>query len=308
MSRKTSNFVLGLFVTVGILIGVGIIVWLGASRYFQKGPVYVTYFDESVQGLEVDSSVKYRGVDVGRVEKIGVAPDYKLIEIVMRIDLEGDLERDIVAQLKTAGITGIVFIELDRRQPGDADLTPRIDFAAEYPIISSRPSELKKILFGLDDIIEKVKQIDFKGISDQLTTTIKALETFVAGKRMDTIMARLESTVVKLDAVVGAVDTLAKGRLDNVLSEAGAALTEARAVIADVKDEVYSLNLAGAGKSVNRLVEGVEKKTGAVAADIRITGENLRRASEALEMLLERLNANPSDLIFSRPPPAGRTR
>lgn len=306
MTGKTSNFVLGLFVTVGVLIGMSIIVWLGASQYFQKGPAYVAYFDESVQGLEVDSRVKYRGVDVGTVEKIRVGPDYKLIEVVMKIDLEGDLERDTVTCLRTAGITGIVFIELDQRKPGEPDLSPKIDFASEYPIIPSRPSELRKILFGVDDIIEKVKQIDFKGISSQLIATGETLETFVAGKRMNTIVARLESAVVKLDSAAGTIDTLTKGKLDNVLTEAGDALTDARAVIADVKDEVRSLDLAEAGKGINRLVEGVEKTTNTVTTDIRAAGENLRRASEALEMLLERLNANPSDIIFSRPPPARR--
>jgi phospholipid/cholesterol/gamma-HCH transport system substrate-binding protein len=89
---KTSNFMLGLFVTVGILLGAGAILWWGASKYFQKGSPYVTYFDESVQGLQVDSSVKYRGVDVGRVEQIRVAPDNKLIAVIMKIQLRGEIE------------------------------------------------------------------------------------------------------------------------------------------------------------------------------------------------------------------------
>src|SRR3972149_6210708 len=121
MARKTSKFMIGLFVTIGILIGMVAVVWLGASKYFEKGATYVTYFDESVQGLQLDSAVKYRGVEVGRVEKIRVAPDNRLIEIIMKIDLKGELERDDVAQLKAAGITGIVFVELSRKDPGEPD-------------------------------------------------------------------------------------------------------------------------------------------------------------------------------------------
>src|SRR3972149_9372392 len=132
MARKTSKFMIGLFVTIGILIGMVAIVWLGASKYFEKGATYVTYFDESVQGLQVDSAVKYRGVEVGRVEKIRVAPDNRLIEIIMKIDLKGELERDDVAQLKAAGITGIVFVELSRKDPGEPDLSPKITFASEH--------------------------------------------------------------------------------------------------------------------------------------------------------------------------------
>ena len=51
------------------------ILWLGMVQYFQEGRKYVAFFDESVQGLQKDSAVKYRGVDIGRVEDIRVAPD-----------------------------------------------------------------------------------------------------------------------------------------------------------------------------------------------------------------------------------------
>src|SRR4030042_4203415 len=117
MARRTSKFMIGLFVTIGILIGMVAVVWLGASKYLEKGKTYVTYFDESVQGLQLDSAVKYRGVEAGRVERIRVAPDNRLIEVVMKINLRGNIEHDYVAQLKAAGITGIVFVELDGKEP-----------------------------------------------------------------------------------------------------------------------------------------------------------------------------------------------
>lgn len=88
MARKKSvYFVVGFFVTVGTLAAVSMILWLGASKYLRKGVKYVTYFDESVQGLQVDSAVKYRGVEIGSVEKIRVAPDDRLIEVVIKADL-----------------------------------------------------------------------------------------------------------------------------------------------------------------------------------------------------------------------------
>ena len=55
---------IGLFVIIGVSIGLITIIWLGAYKYFEKGGTYATYFDESVQGLQTDSTVKYRGVEV----------------------------------------------------------------------------------------------------------------------------------------------------------------------------------------------------------------------------------------------------
>jgi phospholipid/cholesterol/gamma-HCH transport system substrate-binding protein len=93
MSGKTSKFLIGLFVITGLLIGAVVIIWVSAADLFMKGSTYVTYFDESVQGLQNDSAVKYRGVEIGKVDSIKVAPDYRLIEVVMKINLSGDLQK-----------------------------------------------------------------------------------------------------------------------------------------------------------------------------------------------------------------------
>ena len=291
----------------GIIIGAGIIVWIGASKYFQKGATYVTFFDESVQGLQMDSSVKYRGVDVGRVERIRVAPDYKLVEVVMKVELEGDLQQNTVARLKTAGITGIVFIELDRTKPEDPDFSPQIDFAAEYPIIPSRPSELRQLLSGVDEVLNNVKEIDFKGLSDQFKSVGKATEDLLAGKKMNNIMTNLESTSASMERAVARIDSVvAEGKIEEVLTEARNSLVEAKNLIAGVRKEVESLKLADTAEKTNQLVEGIDRRSRAITTDLRITTENLQQSSETLQNLLDRLNATPSDLIFSTPPAARR--
>jgi hypothetical protein len=50
--KKFSSFFLGLFVTGGFVILAAILIWIGASQYFEGGQKYVSYFDESIQGLE----------------------------------------------------------------------------------------------------------------------------------------------------------------------------------------------------------------------------------------------------------------
>jgi len=79
MARQSTNLIIGLFVIIGVLLGVVAVIWVGATSYFQKGETYVSYFDESVQGLQVDSAVKFRGVEVGMVKQIRVAPTTTLL-------------------------------------------------------------------------------------------------------------------------------------------------------------------------------------------------------------------------------------
>ena len=71
--KKFSSFLLGLFVTGGLIILATILVWIGATQYFERGKRYISYFNESVQGLQKDSEVKFRGVKVGRIRSFAFA-------------------------------------------------------------------------------------------------------------------------------------------------------------------------------------------------------------------------------------------
>ena len=314
MARKTSKFMIGLFVIIGVLIGLIAIVWLGASKYLEKGGIYATYFDESVQGLQKDSTVKYRGVDVGRVEKIRVAPDNELIEVVMKINLKGELQRSHIAQLKPAGITGVVFIELDRKEPGEEDLSPKLSFASEYPIIASKPSDIKQIISGVLDVLENLKRIDAKGISEGIVSTV----------------ANLNGVITKVD------NALAEKRLDEIIVEVKNTLVKIQNFAANIEREVQTLNLAKTGAHVesatakiekivnsgeieatlkeaketigklNQWVDKLDKRSLIITNDVKVISENLRQASESLDMLVERVYASPSDLLFGLPPPPRR--
>jgi len=307
MVRHVSSRALGLFVTVGVILGVAAIIWVGASKYFEQGTRYVTYFNESVQGLQQDSAVKYRGVDVGRVEEIRVAPDSRLIEVIMKIRLREEVEKNNVAYLRVVGITGIVFIELDRRDPGEPDLSPRIDFASEYPIIPSKPSQLRQIFSGIDEIVEKIKQVDLEGISKSITNSAKAAEDLLAGPRTQKVLANLESISVNLDQTVARVEKItAEGNLEGIVGETRAALVEARSLIAVTRDELKALRLAETAEKTNRVVDSLSRTSRTTARDVQVMSDNLRRASETLERLVERLEGNPSDLLFSSSPPSGR--
>src|SRR5438046_9638009 len=71
MSAQANNFKLGLFVIGAVVAGVLLLLIVGSGRWFQSKTVIETYFNESVEGLDIGSNVKYRGVSVGEVKRIG---------------------------------------------------------------------------------------------------------------------------------------------------------------------------------------------------------------------------------------------
>lgn len=302
--KKTSKVMIGIFVTVGVTIGVVVIVWVGASKYFEAGKPYVTYFDESVQGLNPDSNVKFRGVNIGRVEKIRIAPDNSLVEVVMKLDIKEHLGQDICAELKSGGLTGIMFIDLDQKAEGEAVQSPPITFTPPYPVIQSRPSKTKQILSAIDILIGKANTIDVKGISDRLIAVEKAAENILSGNKTNRIMDNLDSATAHFDKAVQKIDKeLAGGKIDGIMDNMKDTIGEARTLTKNLKEEIHAMKLAETAGSAHRMVEGLEKNTRNIAADIKTTSGNLRQASESLEALVERLKVNPSELIFNTPPP-----
>jgi len=100
MINQKAKFFVGLFIAAGIGLAVVTIILLGMSRFLEKGQFYAVYFNESVQGLKIDSPVKYRGVSIGHIERIDLAPDSKLIEVILNIEADISLEENMVAQQK----------------------------------------------------------------------------------------------------------------------------------------------------------------------------------------------------------------
>jgi phospholipid/cholesterol/gamma-HCH transport system substrate-binding protein len=292
MARQSTNLIIGLFVILGVLLGVVAIIWVGATSYFQKGETYVSYFDESVQGLQVDSSVKFRGVEVGMVKQIRVAPDNHLIGVVMKINMRDDLQKNAVSQLKAAGITGIMFVELDLKKPGEPNLSPKLDFPSEYQVIPTRPSEMQKLVTGITEIMKKFNEVDTKAISDQLIATTKALEDLVKGKQMASIMTRMAAASGNLDRLTARADKiLGEAGLDKTMAEAREAIKGTQAMLATVNGQVLGMQLPA-----------TMEKTRELTRELQATSQNLRQSSETLEMFLQRVYDRPSDLLFGKPP------
>lgn len=302
MVKRHSRFLLGLFVTFGLLLGLALIIWLGAARYFEKGDLYAAYFDESVQGLQADSSVKYRGVEVGRVISISVAPDHRLVEVIMKLRLKMEEKEKIVAQLKTAGITGIVFIELDRLEGGEKVKGPVLTFEPPYPVIATKPSDIKQIMQGVAEIYNKIKTIDFEGLTDEFKQAAGGINAFFRNERIARTITHLENVSRHLEETAKRIDSfMAQGKADRILDEVSQTLAETRLLISSMQREINALNLAQKGEKTDRLLENLDHQGRRLGIRMEGLMRSLEQTTVQMRFLLERLENNPSDLLFGAP-------
>ncbi|MCP4666922.1 MAG: MCE family protein [Deltaproteobacteria bacterium] len=296
MASQKTKFAVGLFVTVGIGIAIVAVIWLGMSSTFQKGRFYAAYFDESVQGLDKDSPLKYRGVSIGRVERIGVASDSRLIEVILKVETGQPLEGDIVAQLKIVGITGSMFIELDRKKEGEPDRSPSLTFPSEYPIVASKPSDISELLRGFDDIFNQIKALDLKGISDRIKLTLENVNQKVEDADLKSVSENLNALLLETGRMISRAGE-AISRVERLVAD------NERGILAAVKDFSEAMKNADAffaeGAS---LIGETDDSISHLKRHLLVVGQNLERASASLSRLIDLVSDHPSQLLLGEPP------
>lgn len=325
MASQKTKLTVGLFVFFGISIALLAFIWLGMSRFLEKGQYYAIYFNETVQGLDKDSPVKYRGVSVGRVSRIEVAPDSKLIQVIVKVDKTHKLGENIVARLSVVGITGSMIVELDLKEPEEEDKTPELSFPSEFPILSSKPSNISEILDGIDDFLDQIKALELKEISRKINITldnfnqlmadanIKELSTtlessfkdigkIVERERWDTIISSIEGAVKSLESVMSKAD----GSIDKVDST----LTMLERLVEgeeknislalhDFREAMKKINtLMGTG---NSMITGADDSIYELGQSLNEIANNIERATENLNRITDIVTDQPSQLLFGEP-------
>jgi len=303
------------------------VIWLGMSNYLEKGKFYVAYFDESVQGLDRDSPVKYRGVSIGKVYSIGVAPDANLIEVVLKIETGLKLDKSIVAQLKAVGITGIMFVELEKKRPGDTLVSPGRAFESTYPIIDTRPSEIKKIMEAVNDILQEFKNMDVSGVLKSLRSMFAKLEQTLDDAQLKMLSQEMQiairdirnsmnpeewtSTLDSVETAADNIDVLVSESRETVAS-ANATLESYGRLADDNKDELHALvsdlrtsldNINKLAGNSNELVLQSNQEIISLMGEIRKSLREYDQAGKNLNRFLEQIADHPSQLFLGEPPP-----
>lgn len=304
MATEAHKFQVGVFVMAASVIGIAALIWLGASRYFEETEEFVTYFNESVQGLDEGSAVKYRGVPGGRVAHIGIAPDGELIEVRMDIDPDVSnavsVDGNLRATLELSGITGLRYIEIDRRVGDALNQSPKLNFQPPSPVIPSARSSFKAVQEALKDVYERVMQFDLPGISSDARAALQTVSNLVHDERIDAVLNNLKSTTQSANQLAKNLETMTTGlRLGPAVDNATQATAEARNLFADLNKGPTGQQLAQAVAQLNALVQASQQ----AVVTMQYTLQRLDRTAVNLQGFTDDLRTQPSRLLFSEPAP-----
>jgi phospholipid/cholesterol/gamma-HCH transport system substrate-binding protein len=161
METDKRYFIEGLFIIGFAVAAAFFAVWIADSG--KKDDVtYRIRFAESVSGLSLGDAVKFRGVDVGKVESITLDPDNpKLVPVEVRLRKDTPVKTDTKASLRLKGITGVVYVELDGGSPTAPSLasaTPE----GQIPEIAYQKSNIATLEEQLPTVLKKFSALEDK--------------------------------------------------------------------------------------------------------------------------------------------------
>ncbi len=292
MSQSNPNyFRLGLFVFVGFAAILTLILVFGTGQLFKKTTMAETYIEQSVTGLDVGAPVRFRGVKVGQVTFIGLSgslyetnepfPERKEYVVVrMQIDGKEDellgpdkkLPKDLRARVKSQGITGVNYVELDYVRDMNNYKALPYSWKPEYLVIDSLPSQTDIFFSGIRKVLDNLGEMNLAETQKKFDLLLTNLNTIIGGDGKDN--AGIAKSVERLNVLLGRIDEVAnKAELELLMREVIATTVILRQTLSSMQgDTITSI-------------------------------DNLKQITDQLNDFAKVASRYPSSMVWGEPPP-----
>ncbi len=324
MSKRTNPASVGLFLVVGLALGVAGVLIFSSGSLFRTRQRYIVYFNASLKGLDPGAPVKFRGVTIGKVQEVLIrhnqASDDFAMPVIIAIDtklaqaksdehlqfglqarLNHLIQQGFRARLDAESlVTGVLYIGMELVPNPPAPVFHQLQ--PEYLEIPTMPSQVQQLLANLErldlgGLSEKLNtlttrldgrlgQLDVAAINSGVTNLLAAANRFLAAPDLTNSVAGLKRTLDQAQALLKRID----GRVDPLADSVTNTLSDARKTLADLRVAV-------------RNVSDLVGPDSAIRPDLIQALEGLGNASRAVADLAEFLERNPNTLLTGRKSP-----
>jgi len=312
MNGQPNYFKIGIFILSAFVLVAAALIFLGADRMFRSRIYLETYVDGTVQGIDVGSPVKFRGVQIGRISRIDFVfneygakagesrKDFVFLE--MEIDMKlfqgmftGDVDtiidqavqQGLRVMLQPQGITGLNFAELNYVEQPERTPALKIWWTPRTHYIPSSPGTLTSMLDSVNRIMDTFGGLDvgdtlkeLKAVMQNFNTKLDQLGTNLDGMNLVQASKDLQSLVAEMRAKI---DGLPVEQLGQDGTKMMHAFTAAAFEMQTLVDKLETSPLLNADA------------VGGIISDFQASAENFR-------VLSENLREYPSQLILGEPP------
>ncbi|TSA49224.1 MAG: MCE family protein [Nitrosomonadales bacterium] len=311
MENRAHALIAGLFAILLSMAVVAAYWWLSGASADRRD--YYVLSNQPVTGLNPQATVKFRGVNVGQVAAIEFDPANPM-SILIRVSVDKTLRmtRGTYAQLKSQGLTGLAYIELDDNG-SNPEMLAMNDSGASAPVarIPLRASDMDNLIDSGKLLVERSKLLVENSIRlveggnrlfdphnlERIEHTLDNLDQ--ATQELAPLLAAMKQTSERVN---GALSDEHQQRLLAVADSAHAALQQAGPMIQDMRR---------ATADFHELSTQLQRTSSEIAANVN--GETLPRLNQLsfhltrdakrLDTLMQELEQNPQSLIFGKAQP-----
>lgn len=296
MEEKVNFVVVGAFVLILSTALIGGILWLSSGKSYRKVyDIYQTYMKESVAGLNLNAPVRYRGVEVGRVQKIALAPgNVEQVQLTLAIERGTPVKVDTVAVLQVQGLTGLASVELTGGGRDSPALTAQ--GGEKYPVIQTGPSLMTRLDSAVTALLNNLNRTSesFNALMNEdnrraVKNTLKDIETLSR-----TLAARSAMIDASLTNAASTMENTAK--LTNELPQLAQRVQRS----ADAFDRMAN-ELALAGTSARSTIDNTRQFTRETLPEVHQLVIELKDLTGSLRRFSDELEQNPSMLLYGKP-------
>lgn len=299
MEAKVNLAAVGAFV---LLLGAALIagvLWLSSPKSYRKAySTYVVYMSESVSGLSIDAPVRYRGVEVGAVRRIALAPgNIEQVELTLDIERGTPIRSDTMAVLRTQGLTGIGHVELS----GGSRAAPQLEArpGEPFPVIRAGPSLMVRLDAGVSALLANLNRS-----SESLNALLAEDNRRALGEtlaHLEVLSRTLAARAQTIDqGVASATRTMeSTARVAAALPQLVERVERSAAAFERMSDEAARASTAVSSTMASMHAEA--RQFGQTLPEARVLVAELRQLTASLTRFSEQLERNPAVLIHGKP-------
>lgn len=285
MASELHKTRVGIFVCLGFaLIIAALLIWSHIS-WGGSPRTYSCYFCESVQGLTVSSPVRFRGITVGQVSHIGIAPDGELAEIFFEITPQSgfNVEQDNMYIHITGNLlTGIKYLEIE--MIGDRP-KPSTDFPFEpdYPVVGTYHTvSAEDIFYQLTKVLD---DLNIKSISTSITNILAGVQLVLGHNNLAPLVSNVTATSQNIKEITD--------NLKHSVTKQNVALlcTNLNQAVENFRQVSFALENNLNNNVVSNIVGNIQETTEKVKQSVEaVSPEEIKAFADSLQKLLLHVN------------------
>lgn len=282
---------LGVFMFAGTALLVGGIITLAGMSVLERRDSYTVHFTESVSGLEASAQVKYRGLRVGRVDKMRIAPGTAdAVEVTLALERGTPLYDGVEAVLDSSGLTGLKTVNLIGGDVKGRLLPPGSQIPAGQSFMSRVTGQAEEIAVKLEVVVNALAQWTrgenrerFEHLVDSMDKLAGESALFLETTRQP--FAEALNGVGQASRVVAGLTGEVESTLATLRRETGATLQEVRRPLQQIDPKDVAETVKATRAAMHKLDARLgEKEAGQLMANLQEALRDLQRVVRDVEI------------------------